>query len=131
MQVTVGRTRYELGTAAAQQQLEPEAHVFEPNSSKPSFRVSTQDASGLDLSLGGISFRLPGRVEDVGIRISNPGQGESWVSTQATLVVTEFGAVGEPVAGWFSGTMSARLNRDPEPIRGRFRVVRAADHHSP
>jgi hypothetical protein len=130
MQVTVGKTRYELG-AAAHGQGELEAHVHEPNSSKPRFVMWTPNAGGLDLSVGGLSFRLPGRVEQVGFTITNPPRGESWASTEAVLVVTEFGAVGAPVTGWFRGTMSARLNRDPEPIRGRFRVTRAPDRHSP
>ena len=130
MQVTVGKIRYELGTAAAPGS-ELEAHVHEPNSSKPGFLISTPNAGGLDLSAGGLSFRLPGSVQEAGFTISNPPRGESWVSTEAKLEVTEFGAVGAPVAGWFRGTMSARLNRPPEPIRGRFRVTRAPDRYSP
>ena len=129
MQVTVGKTRYELGMAASRG--EPEARVHEPNSSKPGFRLSTARAGMLDLHVGGLSFRLPGRVQEVGFTISNPPRGETWVSTDAQLEVTEFGAVGAPIAGWFLGRMSARLNRDPEPIRGRFRVTREPDHYSP
>jgi hypothetical protein len=53
------------------------------------------------------------------------------VSTDGVIEVTEFGDTNQVVAGVLFGTMTARLNRDPEPIVGRFRVFRLPDRFSP
>ena len=47
------------------------------------------------------------------------------------IEVTEFGVEGQVVAGVIYGTMSARLNRDPEPLVGRFRIIRRENRFSP
>jgi hypothetical protein len=109
----------------------PYAQVKDPNSSKPHFWIGSNASHDLDFSAGGVALRLPGKVDEVGLRIMTVSTGEDWVSTDAVIEVTEFGVEGQVVAGVIYGTMSARLNRDPEPLVGRFRIIRRENRFSP
>lgn len=109
----------------------PFVEILDPNSSHPRFVLSTCGAQGVHMDIVGHTLRLPGTVEVTRLRFQNATTGEEWEATAVTLAVTEFGEPGAVVSGSFQGTMSARLNRDPVPVRGRFRVRRAPDRYAP
>ena len=109
----------------------PYVEVLDPNTASPRVILDACGSDGVYFDIVGNALKLPGDVTPKRLRILDIQTGEEWEATGVEFRVTEFGAPGKPVAGTFRGTLSARLNRDPVPIRGSFRVVRAPDRFAP
>jgi hypothetical protein len=110
---------------------QPYLEVLDPNTASPRVILDACGSNGVYFDIVGNALKLPGDVTPKRLRILDVQTGEEWEATGVEFRVTEFGAPGAPVAGTFRGTMSARLNRDPVPIRGSFRVLRAPDRYAP
>ena len=110
---------------------QPYVEVLDPNTASPRVILDACGSDGVYFDIVGNALKLPGDVTPKRLRILDVQTGEEWEATGVEFRVTEFGEPGTPVAGTFRGTMSARLNRDPVPIRGSFRVLRAPDRYAP
>ncbi|HEX6764898.1 MAG TPA: hypothetical protein VF103_05455, partial [Polyangiaceae bacterium] len=110
---------------------QPYVEVIDPNTASPRVILTACGSDGVYFDIVGNALKLPGKVTPMELRIMDIKTHEDWKADNVEFDVTEFGAPGKPIAGTFRGTMSARLNRDPVPIRGTFRVVRAPDRYAP
>ncbi|WP_437280417.1 hypothetical protein WME90_07600 [Sorangium sp. So ce375] len=109
----------------------PYAEVLDPDAKAPRFIVDSCGAGGTHFDIVATGLKLPGELEVIRVRFLDPKTGSEWTSDTAKLRVTEFTSVGAPVKGTFEATMSARLNRPTERIRGTFSLPRAPDRYPP
>jgi hypothetical protein len=134
IELTLGKRRLRLAGPCRnywREAKQPYVEVLDPNTASPRVILDACGSNGVYLDIVGNARKLPGDVTPMRLRIMDIRTHEDWEASDVEFRVTEFGAPGRPVAGTFRGTMSARLNRDPVPIRGTFRVVRAPDRYAP
>ncbi|WP_437550616.1 hypothetical protein WME97_07365 [Sorangium sp. So ce367] len=109
----------------------PYAEVLDPDAKAPRLILDSCGAGGTYFDIVATGLKLPGELEVIRVRFLDPKTGSEWTSDTAKLRVTEFTSVGAPVKGTFEATMSARLNRPAERIRGTFSLPRAPDRYPP
>lgn len=123
-------TKVLTGSCSAWRPLEgPYGEVLDPNGSTRVVLEACDEGTLVDVV--GWAKVLPGAATAVRVRWTTRGDGREWVSANAALSVTDFGAVGGLIRGTFRATMTPKLNASAEQVTGSFGVCRGADRFPP
>ena len=131
MEVKRGNTTKVLtGSCSAWRPLEgPYGEVLDPNGNTRVIVEACDEGTFVDVL--GLAKVLPGAATAVRVRWTTRSDGQEWVSENAALSVTDFGAVGGLIRGTFRAKMTPKLNASAEQVTGSFVVCRGADRFPP
>lgn len=104
--------------------------IIDAKSSNPRF-ILAGTCNGVRFDVVAYTSKLPSTFTPHRVRMMDTATGEERIATSASVEVTQFGDVGDIVAGRLEFEMPQGLNKGSKKIGGTFRVKRAADRSSP
>jgi len=104
--------------------------VIDPDSSSPRLVLAGR-RGGTAFDVVAHPRCLPDKLGPDRVRFVDVATGQDRIASQATLEATQFGAVGQPVAGRVRFVVPGGLSKPDKSFAGTFRVTRGADRHRP